>query len=416
MYRPWWFPERNPKQQKIRDSMLSIVYKEFERYNYQHIRTPAVEPVEILKKGGDIIDQQVYGLYGLAQWSEDTKDYALHFDLTVPLARYVLDHTQDIVFPFSRYQAQPVRRWESHKRGRYKEFWQCDIDTIRRSETNVWQRYDAQSIIVMESAMKAVCKEFDLNIHFIAKVSHLALTKLFLNSLDISWDLQVSVLKLLDNYFKQPHEIFSNKLIELIWQEKAVYILAIIETKDYTKLSHLELYPELEYIIHALESAWVVFEYDICIVRGQNYYSGMVVEWMDRNDMAMGSLAAWWRYDNLTNFIDSKQSFSGVGTSLGRFTALVMEKVNSIQSQESYLFINFDNISDNLKLARSDYFSSQTVEFYPVNAKLGKQFEYADKKGIRFAVLFWESEKNSWNFIIKDLITWQQETKTLSLL
>jgi histidyl-tRNA synthetase len=413
MYRPWWFPERNPKQQKIRDRMLAIVFKEFERYNYQHIRTPAVEPVEILKKGGDIIDQQVYGLYGLAQWPEDTKDYALHFDLTVPLARYVLDHTQDIVFPFSRYQAQPVWRWESHKRGRYKEFRQCDIDTIRRSETNVWQWYDAQSIIVMESAMKAVCSNFNLQIDFIAKVSHLALTKSFLSSLWIEWDLQVSALKLLDNYFKQPHDVFATKLIDLVWQEKANQIIAIIVSKDYTKLAHLELYPELEYIMKTLESAWIAFEYDICIVRGQNYYSGMVVEWMDRNDMAMGSLAAWWRYDNLTNFIDPKQSFSGVGTSLWRFTSLVMEKVNSTDIQDSYLFINFDNISDNLKLARSDYFLSKTVEFYPVNAKLGKQFEYADKKAMKYAVLFWESEKNWWYFIVKDLVTWEQISETV---
>ncbi len=137
MHRPGGFPEFNPKQQAIWDKMLEIITDVFKKHNYEHIWTPAVEPIELLKKGGDIIEQQVYGLYGLAQGNEDTKDYALHFDLTIPLARYVLDHQQDIVFPFSRYQIQPVWRGESHKRGRYKEFWQCDIDTIRRSETNV---------------------------------------------------------------------------------------------------------------------------------------------------------------------------------------------------------------------------------------------------------------------------------------
>jgi len=95
----------------------------------------------------------------------------------------------------------------------------------------------------------------------------------------------------------------------------------------------------------------------------------------------------------LTNFIDPKQSFSGVGTSLGRFTSLVMEKVNTIDTNNSYLFINFDNMNDNLKLSQSDYFISKTIEFYPVNAKLGKQFEYADKKSIRYAVFFGETEK-----------------------
>lgn len=409
MYRPWWFPERNPRQQRVRDEMLAIVFQVFEKYNYQHIRTPAVESVEILKKGGDIIDQQVYGLYGLAQWPSDTKDYALHFDLTVPLARYVLDHTQDIVFPFSRYQAQPVRRWESHKRLRYKEFRQCDIDTIWRSETSVWQRYDAQSIIVMESAMGAVCNNFSLNINFIAKVSHLLLTKSYLSSLWILWDLQVATLKLLDNYFKQAHDVFSTKLIGLVWQEKAKTILEIIETKDHTKLSHLPLYPELDYIICALKSAWVKFEYDICIVRGQNYYSGMVVEWMDKDDIALWSLAAGWRYDNLTNFIDPKQSFSWVWTSLWRFTSLVMEKVAEVKNRESYLFVNFDNITDLLLLSKSDYFISKTVEFYPVNAKLSKQFEFAEKKSIPFVVLYGETEKMGWYFIVKDLQSWEQK-------
>jgi histidyl-tRNA synthetase len=137
MYRPGGFPEYTPKQQKIWDMMIQIVSDVFKKHNYEHIWTPAVESVEILKKGGDIIDQQVYGLYGLAQGVEDTKDYALHFDLTVPLARYVLDHQQELVFPFSKYHIQPVWRGESHKRLRYKEFWQCDIDTIWRSETTV---------------------------------------------------------------------------------------------------------------------------------------------------------------------------------------------------------------------------------------------------------------------------------------
>lgn len=93
MYPPGGFPEYTPKEQKIFDQFSDILRKNFEQRNYSHIHTPSVEPVDILSRGWDIFDKQVYGLYGLAQWPEDTKDYALHFDLTIPFARYTLDRS-----------------------------------------------------------------------------------------------------------------------------------------------------------------------------------------------------------------------------------------------------------------------------------------------------------------------------------
>ena len=415
MHRPGGFPEFNPKQQAIWDKMLEIITDVFKKHNYEHIWTPAVEPIELLKKGGDIIEQQVYGLYGLAQGNEDTKDYALHFDLTIPLARYVLDHQQDIVFPFSRYQIQPVWRGESHKRGRYKEFWQCDIDTIRRSETNVWQWYDAQSIFVMQSAMKAVCEYFDISISFIAKINHLNLTKSFLASLSITGDVQQKTLKLLDNYYKISAAAFKDKLSELVGFENADRILRIIDSKDPTLLSYLPLYNELDQIIQSLQLLDVSFEYDICIVRGQNYYSGMVVEWFDKDDMDLGSLAAGGRYDKLTDFIDSKQSFSGVGASLGRFTALIMEKAEISNTTESYLFLNFPESSEKMiKLYQQFIQDNKTSEFYPTSAKFAKQLEYANKKNIKYAIICGEDETKKGVYLQKDLTTGAQTEYPLS--
>ncbi len=416
MYRPGGFPEFNPKQQVIWDKMLEIITDVFKKHNYQHIWTPAVEPIELLKKGWDIIEQQVYGLYGLAQGTEDTKDYALHFDLTIPLARYVLDHQQDIVFPFSRYQIQPVWRWESHKRGRYKEFWQCDIDTIRRSETNVWQRYDSQSIYVMQSAMNAVCDYFGITINFVAKINHLNLTKSYLDSLKISGTAQWQTLKLLDNYFKMPADIFKTKLIELVWIEDSWKIIQIIETKNYEMFSHLPLYQELTQIIHYLNLMNISFEYDMCIVRGQNYYSGMVVEWYDKDDMALGSLAAGGRYDKLTDFIDTKQSFGGVGTSLGRFTSLIMEKAQLSSASETYLFLRFPESFESLiPLYKQFTESNKSSEFYPTEAKFAKQLEYANKKNMRYAIICGEDEMKKGIYLQKDLTTGEQKECPLSI-
>jgi len=422
MYRPGWFPEFTPAQQALWDRMMSIVTRVFEHHGYQHIRTPAVEAVDVLKKWWDIIDQQVYWLYWLAQWPQDIKEYALHFDLTVPLARYILDHQQDIVFPFSRYQIQPVWRGESHKRGRYKEFRQCDIDTIWRSSTDVWQRYDIQSIIVMESAMKAVCNYFSLQINSLVKINHLWLTKSWLSSLSIQDEQQKQVLRLLDGFFKLPLESFQQSLSSLLGDEKSAYqaIIDLITTKDYSVMSWLPAYQELTTIISHLQSAWVRFEYDCCIVRGQNYYSGMVCERYDSDDMGLWSLAAWWRYDNLTAFIDPKQLFSGVGTSLGRFTTLVMEKVwggekvyQDHNKPNSYLVANLGFLPQSLSFINHHLFADQIISYYPTTAKLGKQFEFAEKKGITHLVLYGETEYIQWVCKIKDLATWEETTHIL---
>lgn len=155
--------------------MHDTLRKHFEQRNYTHIQTPAVESVDILSRGGDVFDKQVYGLYGLAQGSNDTKDYALHFDLTIPFARYTLDHLNELTFPFKRYQAQPVRRGERQKRGRYKEFWQFDIDTIWRSSQEVGVWYDAESLIVMMKGLSDLFAIMSIDKTLVIKVSHIRL-------------------------------------------------------------------------------------------------------------------------------------------------------------------------------------------------------------------------------------------------
>lgn len=413
MYRPWWFPEFSPKDQKIFDAILDIAREVFEQYNYKHIWTPAVEAVDVLKKWWDVIEQQVFGLFGLAQGVEDVKEYALHFDLTVPFARYVLDHRNELTFPFSRYQMQPVWRGERTKRGRFKEFWQMDIDTIWPSETTVWVWYDIQSIAVMDQVMKKVCTRFSINMPFVAKVSHVWVTRKYLASLDLS-DEQISwVVKILDNYFKKTPDVSQEELFALIGEEKALQILYVINTKDYTKLANVVWYNDLEKILNGLKTLWVSYEYDICIVRWHNYYSGMVVEWMNQDDIEFGSLAWWWRYDNLTTFIDKKQSFSGVGTSLGRFVYMMIELVSErdvASTDESYLFIHFnDTYDETITLYRQFLLAWKTCEMYPSAAKLGKQFEYADRAGISHCVVYGAWEKEHWSMTVKNMKTWESE-------
>lgn len=414
MLRPWWFPEYTPDQQAVFDNILETIKLSFEQYNYQHIYTPAVESIDILKKWWDVIDQQVYGLYGLAQWPKDTKDYALHFDLTVPFARYILDHRNNLTFPFRRYQMQPVWRWESHKRGRYKEFWQFDVDAVWQSSTNIWNRYDIETVNIIDKTMDKICQKFDIKINKILKISHLTLTKNFLkqNWLD---DSQIPlVLKLLDNYYKLPKDIFKNKLSEIVNIELCTQILKVIESKNPEDLYisntkkdfEYEWYSDLQDILNWLKLLKVKYEYDICIVRWHNYYKWMVCEWFDLDDISLGSLAGWGRYDKITDFIDPRQSFSGVWASLGRFVSLAMEKINSVEQKEKYMFINFSDTREDIVRLYNIYIQNWKIcEIYPTAAKLGKQFEYADRKNIDLVIIVWETEKLEWKYKVKNLKT-----------
>lgn len=414
MLRPGWFPEFSPAQQKVFDSILEVIAQVFQQYNYEHIRTPAVEPVDILKRGWDIVDKQVYGLYGLAQGNEDTKDYALHFDLTIPLARYILDHRQELSFPFKRYQMQPVWRGEKTKRGRYKEFRQFDVDVVWPSESKVGVWYDTETLAVLDRAMQVVCETFDIQIDRILKISHIGVAKEWLTSIGILDEQMNQVLFLLDDYYKFERPAFENKLIEITGTEIASKIFVLIDTKDTSILSQCTGYDDLTKVLNGLEKLGVNYEYDICIVRGHGYYRGMVCEWFQTDDIALGSLAAGGRYDNVTDFIDPKQSFSGVGTSLGRFVYLAIDKIWALLQGESYLFLHFEETFDDiLSLYTRFLWEWKVCELYPIAAKFGKQLEYADKKAITHVVIVGSWEKEQGQYAIKHLASGIQTTYSL---
>jgi histidyl-tRNA synthetase len=414
MFRPWWFPEYWPQDQKKFDAILALISDVFQQYNYEHIWTPAVEPVEILKRGGDIVDKQVYGLYGLAQWSEDTKEYALHFDLTIPLARYILDHRQELSFPFKRYQMQPVRRGERTKRWRFKEFWQFDVDVVRPSASNVGVRYDIETVAVLDHAMQKVTDTFGISLDRVCKIAHIGVTKSWLSSLGVVSN-QDAVLWLLDNYFKFEPAIFEEKLAEHVSNEQLQAVLMLIATKDTSVLIWCDGYEDLQNILSGLTALGVTYEYDVCIVRGHSYYKGMVCEWFQRDDIALGSLAGGGRYDNVTDFIDPKQSFSWVGTSLWRFVYAAIDQINTLSQTDSYLLLNFEETFEKIISLYTKFIADwKTVELYPTDAKFGKQLDYANKKWITHAVILWSDELARGIYKVKDLVTGDERIEQLA--
>ncbi len=405
MYRPGWFPEYSPQEQKVFDLFHDILRKHFEQQNYTHIQTPAVEPVDILSRGGDIFDKQVYGLYGLAQGTEDTKDYALHFDLTIPFARYTLDHLNEIVFPFKRYQAQPVWRGERQKRGRYKEFWQFDIDTIWRSSQDVWVRYDAESIIVMMKALQDVFSTMKIDKTIVAKVSHIRLIQSLVQQWELAPESAKQLFKILDDRYKRSDEQNIKLLSEILSIEQSEFIQRVIDTTDLSLMKDYDGYEEMKKIGEYLTMLGVYREFALPIVRWHAYYTGAVAEFFIEDDIELGAIAGGGRYENLTDFIDKKHSFSGVGMSVStRIMEILLQYILPDQDNEVYMFLNFDDTFKQIVLLYKQFIAEwKKCELYPVEAKFGKQLEYADKKWCQYVVILWWNELEKGIYQIKNL-------------
>jgi len=416
MLRPGWFPEYSPQEQEKFDMITDSLRQHFERWNYHHIYTPAVESLDILSRGGDVFDKQVYWLYGLAQWVEDVKDFGLHFDLTIPFARYVLDHLNDLTFPFKRYQMQPVWRGERTKRGRYKEFWQFDIDSIRRSDQNVGMWYDAESIIVIYQALQSIFTLFGITNRLSVKISNIALINhiaqfWWLNE----WD-QKQLFKILDDRYKRSDEDNNKLLSALLTAEQHTMLVRHITSQSLDGLEEYEWYQDLLQVIQDCQQFGINVEFALPIVRWHWYYTGTVVEIFVDEDMSLWAIAGGWRYEKLTDFISSKQSFSGVGCSISsRIMELILDqKAQLLSIKESYMIINFEETrSESLKLLTQLHEEWKSVEFYPVPIKLSKQFDYANKQGITHCVMLGKGELEHNNYMIKDLATWEQTTYSL---
>lgn len=414
--RPGWFPEYSPAEQAIFDRVNSIIEKHYKSFWYYHIYTPAVETNNVLlAKSGNETSKQIFWLYGLAQWWEDLKEYSLHFDLTIPFARYILDHEGEITFPFKRYQIQPVRRWERSQRGRFKEFWQCDIDTVWRTETkDSMMFYDAETLIVIANALEEIRMAYfskkTITLHYNNRKLINWLLESYKNKDEIFW--------LFDKYYKIWAEKFEEELKILTQGEDTNKILEFVK-KPKTYLSHsrseewIQELLELESYLEKMNVHNYKLVFDPFITRGLDYYTGTVYETFFEDDMSLGSISSGGRYDGLTKYIDTKRNFSGVGWSIwiSRIIALIFEMWEwTKQTITNYMCINFsETFGDISKIADKLRNEWNNVEMYPVADKLGKQFGYADKKTIPYVVILGEWEKEKWIYKIKNMKTWEEQ-------
>ena len=430
--RPGWFPEYSPAEQIIFDQIQKIIEKNYKQYGYAHIQTPAVEANSVLlSKNGEDAGKQIFWLYWLAQGKDDTKEYSLHFDLTVPFARYVLDHENDIVFPFKRYQIQPSRRGERSQRGRFKELWQADIDVIWNDQ-NTWAVgkylfYDSETLFVLLKTLEEIKNNFLPAKKVSMHINNRYLLSWFLEQFAIDPKL---VYSLFDRYYKIGQAKFVEELAT-IWlsvaEQKKIIAFTTTKLEDLTDSlapseKFLKWLTELKEVMKHIElfntSYGFSFIYDPFIVRGLDYYTGTVYEVYFDDDMWLWSISWGGRYENLTWYIDPKKNFySWVGWSiwLSRMTFLILENIKATQATVAdYLFINFEpTIADIYALVTIFVNEGKNIEIYPTADKLSKQFAYADKKWIPYVVILWEWEFKDQKYKIKNMKT--GEEKIISL-
>jgi histidyl-tRNA synthetase len=428
------FPELLPAQQLVFNRCLEIVRRTFERYGFTPIETPAVERKEVLiAKGGN--KKEIYALSRLAAGpGEDAEtDYALHFDLTVPLARYVAQYKDKLVFPFRRYQIQKVWRGERPQAGRYRELYQCDIDVIGRGSVSLMADAELPSVIYH------VFREMDIG-HFVIRINNRRLLHGFLELAGVPAARISSALHVIDTWEKTGRSGVEQALINKVGLDESLVarILSFLSSsqgkptdqvladlRQQVTAAQAEQHDfgrgvqELQTVIEGVRSLGVpeeYFEIDLSIARGLDYYTGTVYETRLTAHPDLGSICSGGRYDDLASYF-TNEKLPGVGISIG-LSRLVLRLLDAgvLKTGPStpaiVLVTTMDQarLQDYLKIGAALREGGIATEVFLERARLGDQLRYASRKGFRFAVIAGEDEFAAGQVKLKDLTTAVEQT------
>lgn len=413
------FMELLPGDQIQFNKLADIVRETYESFGFMPIDTPVIEKSEILlAKGGGETEKQIY------RFTKGSTDLSLRFDLTVPLARYVAQNYSFLTFPFRRYQIGKVYRGERNQKGRFREFYQCDIDIVGNNSLSILSDAEIPSIIY------SIFHNLGFE-NFTIKVNNRKLLNGFFEALKIQDSAEV--LRVIDKIDKigvsiATQELLSSGLSNTI-VEKIFEFINISGTNDEILLLLKELKIFNENFELGLEEISVVSKYvklfgvpeenfkiDLKITRGLDYYTGTVYETFLNEYPSIGSVCSGGRYDNLAEYY-TKQKLPGVGISIG-LTRLFYQlneagffKNDNSNSITKVLVIPLDNKVDyGISLAKLLRDKGIITEIYLEDAKLVKKLGYANKLGIPFVILMGEKEAENKTATIKNMLTGEQMT------
>ena len=407
-----------PGTQKVFDNLKQIINDSYSRHGFFGIETPSIERTEILlaKAGGDT-EKQIYKVVKTAE-TADESDQALRFDHTVPLARYIIEHENDLSFPFKVSQIGLNFRGERAQKGRFREFYQCDVDVIGRNNLPI--AYDADIITTLLDTFKA----FGLSTPVLARINNRKILSGFIEELNLT-DKSKDIYSIIDHSEKVTFEKtvssfkeiglseeHTNKFLNLINisgdRETVLNSLKSLDIKNEKFNAGLT---ELDEVLKLLEAEGLKdsISADLKIVRGLDYYTGTVFEFILPEHKEIGSVCGGGRYDNLTGYF-SDQSFPGVGGSIG-LTRLfyVLNENNLLQSQVDTLldFAIIPITEQEFEYAASlaaKLRSNKSVTVVYTDKKLGDKITYASKLA-KNAIIIGEEETKTNDIKVKNLLT-----------
>ncbi len=413
-----------PGEQIEFSRMLDTIRSGFERFGFLPIETPAIELSEVLltKTGGET-ERQVYFVQSTGSRRQgEEPDLALRFDLTVPLARYVAEHEQRLDFPFRRYQCQPVYRGESAQRGRFREFYQCDIDIIGRESLDL--RHDAEVVAVISDVFGRLGMG-----DFTVRLNHRRLMRgILVSGGVVEPDRQAAVLREIDKLERRGPEAVAATLADLgvdpglltivgrrsgSLDEARAILGEIPGDNAEVEEGRRQLLTVLE-TIAALGVPENHYRLDLSVARGLDYYTGTVYETSLDAHPEIGSICSGGRYDDLASHY-TESRLPGVGISIG-LTRLFwqLREIGLVSSSASKVdvlvtLMDEEGLAYSLDVAARLRQAGFNVEAMLDPSKLGRQLKRADRAGIPLVVIAGEDERSRSMVTLKNMKTQNQE-------
>lgn len=411
-----------PEMMMPRERLIDTAKQVYRSFGFSPIDTPTLEYLEILTgKGSDETDRQMYRFT-----DHGGREVGMRFDLTVPLARFAAQHVPKIGTPFKRYHIATVFRGENTQAGRYREFMQCDFDTIGTTAVAA----DIETALVIHDLFRAIGFErFQIHLNNRAVLSGL------LERLELT-QRSTEILRALDKLGKITRDAVAAEMAETAGttQEQSAQVLQLAELRGTNDDILKQLEPlvggnevgeagvsRLQEIISGVRAAGVPDEnikLDVSIARGLDYYTGAIFETFLDDLPKIGSVCSGGRYDNLAGLY-TKQQLPGIGASLGldRLLAAMeqLKMIEQVRTPADILIPFFDKqrLHDYLRLAALLRRHGYAVEVYPDPKKLGQQLKYADQRGFRFALIAGGDEFSANTVQLKNLQSKQSVTCSL---
>ncbi len=434
----------SPEEVAKRNFIFDTIQAEFKRFGFQPIETPSFENSSTLMgKYGDEGDRLIFKILNSGDFlkkadnkaleekdstglTSSISEKALRYDLTVPFARYVVQHQNEIEFPFKRYQIQPVWRADKPQKGRFREFYQCDADIV--GSNSLWQ--EVEFVQLYDSVFNKLGLE-----GVTIKINNRKILYGFaevIGEQDKLIDFTVALDKLdkigEEGVKKEMREKgISEEALDKIqpifnlsgsFAEKIEGLRSILEGSENGQKGIAEL-QFIQEAIEAMPLKTAILDLDVTLARGLNYYTGAIFEVAAPEEVKLGSIGGGGRYDDLTGIFGLKD-MSGIGISFGLDRIyLVLEELRlfpeTVTRNTKVLFINFGDREALYAMKAMQELRNEGIiaELYPDAAKMGKQMKYADKRNIPYTVLAGEEEINGKKFTLKHMKSGEQSSLDL---